>query len=75
MALAATIQVAAVMPNFLIAEYFVSFSEVGNIISLKPFRVEEGYIKIPKRPGLGLEINEPVLKDYSFKEFPMREWG
>jgi galactonate dehydratase len=63
-ALAATIQVAAVIPNFLITEYFVNFSEVGDAISINPLRVEEGYIRLPTTPGLGLEINEKALKDY-----------
>jgi galactonate dehydratase len=74
MALAATVQVAAVIPNFLIAEYFVSFSEVGNAISMDPLKVEGGYISLPTIPGLGLEINEEALKNYSFQEFPPRGW-
>jgi galactonate dehydratase len=73
-ALAATIQVAAVIPNFLITEYFVNFSEVGDAISMNPLRVEGGYIRLPTTPGLGLEINEEALKNYSFQEFPPREW-
>lgn len=73
-ALAATIQVAAVIPNFIITEYFVSFSEIGNAISVNPLKVEEGYIRLPTTPGLGLEINEAILKDYSFQEFPLRRW-
>ena len=73
-ALAATIQVAAMIPNFLIAEYFVSFTEMGNKISINPFSVEEGHIKLPVTPGLGIEINESVLSEYTFKEFPIRKW-
>lgn len=69
-ALAATIQVAAIIPNFLITEYFVNFTDTGNAISVNPFRVEGGYIRLPTTPGLGLEINEDVLKQYPFQEFP-----
>lgn len=71
-ALAATIQVAAIIPNFLITEYYVNFAEPGNTISVNPFKVEEGYIKLPTTPGLGLEINEEALKKYSYREFPAR---
>ena len=74
MALAATIQVGSIIPNFLIAEYFINFTEVGNAISVNPFRVEGGCIKIPSTPGLGLEIDEVALKDYPFQEFPVRKW-
>jgi galactonate dehydratase len=69
-ALAATIQVAATMPNFLITEYFVNFAETGAAISTNPFQVEEGYIRIPTVPGLGLGINEAALGKYPFQEFP-----
>ena len=70
MALAATIQVAAMIPNFLIVEYFVSFAEGGNAITVNPFKIENGYIRVPMTPGLGLEMNEEALKEYPFKEYP-----
>ena len=58
------------MPNFLITEYFVNFTETGNVISKNPFKVENGYITLPTTPGLGLEIDEAALADYAFHEFP-----
>jgi galactonate dehydratase len=73
-ALAATIQVSATLPNFLIAEYFVNFEEAGNSIVQNPFKVDEGYIKLPTQPGLGLELDEAVLRKHPFQEFPPREW-
>jgi len=69
--LAATIQAVATIPNFIITEYFVNFTDMGNSISMPPFRLEEGYIKLPTTPGLGLEINEEALKKYPFREFPL----
>src|SRR5262245_14297937 len=39
--LAATLQAAAGMPNFLITEYFVNFEEVGRAISRSPFTIEK----------------------------------
>jgi galactonate dehydratase len=74
MALAATIQVAAVIPNFLITEYFYNFAETGDKISVNPFRVQDGYISIPTEPGLGLEINEEALGDYPYEAFPRRRF-
>lgn len=74
MALAATIQVAATIPNFLITEYFVNFAGPGNAISVNPFRVEGGHIKIPTAPGLGLEINEEALKEYPYRELSPRKF-
>ncbi|MFQ5931577.1 MAG: mandelate racemase/muconate lactonizing enzyme family protein, partial [Nitrospiraceae bacterium] len=55
-ALAATVQACAVMPNFLITEYFVNFTERGDEICLKPITVKNGYIHLPTGPGLGIEL-------------------
>jgi galactonate dehydratase len=73
-ALAATIQASAVIPNFLMTEYFVSFTDIGNIISLIPPKVEKGCITLPTTPGLGLDMNEAALENYPFQEFPRRTW-
>ena len=59
--LAATIHAAAVMPNFLITEYFVNFEALGQEIATPPFVVENGYIALPTAPGLGLDLNEDAL--------------
>jgi galactonate dehydratase len=72
MGLAATLQVAACMPNFLITEYFVNFKERGDDISVHPFTVENGYIKLPTGPGLGLELKEEELAKHPYREFPLR---
>ncbi|GBD11537.1 D-galactonate dehydratase [bacterium HR23] len=70
--LAATLQVSATIPNFLITEYFVNFTEVGDAISREPFKVENGYIRLPDKPGLGLELDEESLARYPYKPFPAR---
>ena len=70
--LAATVQVCAVMPNFLITEYFVNFTERGNEISMPPIEVENGYIRLPTAPGLGLSLDETALTKYPYQEFPAR---
>ena len=74
MGLAATLQASAVIPNFVITEYFVNFQELGDAISSPPFRLEEGCIRLPSSPGLGIEIDEAALKNYAMKEFPLRKW-
>jgi galactonate dehydratase len=70
--LAATLQVAACMPNFLITEYFVNFKERGDAIAVDPFRVEDGYIQLPTGPGLGLDLKEEELTKHPYREFPPR---
>ena len=57
MALASTVHASAVMPNFLITEYFVRFAEVGTQIS-NQLLPENGFIPLPDAPGLGVDIDE-----------------
>ena len=70
--LAATLQVAATIPNFLITEYFVNFEARGNEVAVSPLRVEGGYIALPTGPGLGVDLREDVLARYPYREFPLR---
>ncbi len=73
--LAATLQASAVMPNFLIAEYFVNFTESGDAVSINPLRVDHGFIDLPTTPGLGVEIDEGILKSNPSKKFPRRVYA
>lgn len=70
--LAATIQVCAAIPNFLITEYFVNFTQRGDAISLNPIVVENGYISPPTGPGLGLELDEEAMARFPYQEFSPR---
>jgi galactonate dehydratase len=56
--LAASCQIAASIPNFLIQERGTSTHE--NLLKV-PFKVEKGYLPLPKGPGLGIEIDEDKL--------------
>ena len=70
--LAATIQVSAAIPNFLITEYFVNLEEFGRDIAVDPFVVEDGYIRLPEGPGLGIELDEDRLAAHPYRPFPPR---
>jgi galactonate dehydratase len=70
--LGATLQICAHIPNFLICEYFVNFTETGNQIQRNPFRVENGYIAVPTGPGLGVDLDEAALERFAYREFPRR---
>lgn len=56
--LAASCQIAASIPNFLIQERGTSTHE--NLLKT-PFQVENGYLPLPQGPGLGIEIDEDKL--------------
>jgi galactonate dehydratase len=57
--LAAGLQIAASIPNFLCQEQ-VSLGE-GYI--KEPFKVKDGYIDLPTGPGLGIELDETAMAD------------
>jgi len=59
--LAATLQIAAAIPNFLITEYFVNFEARGRDVARPGFVVQDGYITVPSTPGLGIELDEAAL--------------
>jgi galactonate dehydratase len=71
--LAATVQVSATIPNFLITEYFVNFEARGREVAVAPLAVEHGYVRVPASPGLGIELREDVLRRYPAREFPLRD--
>jgi len=72
LALAATLQASACIPNFLITEYFVNFATWAKEVAVNPFQVESGYLALPQGPGLGLELREEALGRYSYRGFPLR---
>jgi galactonate dehydratase len=57
--LAAGLQMAASIPNFLCQEQ-VSLGE-GYIKN--PFKVREGFVDLPTAPGLGIELDDEAMKD------------
>ena len=73
MALSATVHASACMPNFLITEYFLPFVELGDRISRNQLKPVNGFIPLPTGPGLGLDIDEAMLANYPYKQFPLRK--
>ena len=71
-ALAATLQASAGMPNFLITEYFVNMEEFGDQVAVEPFRVEDGYIRLPEGPGLGIDLDEEELAKHPYRQLSPR---
>ena len=74
-ALASTLQAASTMPNFLITEYFVNFEPWGREVATPPFELEDGYLRVPSTPGLGIDLDEAALANYPAADFPQRIIG
>lgn len=60
---AAILQLAATVPNFVIHEIMLTDGSFRKKITNEEVHFEDGYIKIPNKPGLGIDVNvEEVLK-------------
>jgi 2-dehydro-3-deoxyphosphogalactonate aldolase len=63
---AANIQLSTCSPNFLIQESIGTWGGFHAEILKEPIRWEEGYIIPPKKPGLGVELNEEVAARHPY---------
>ena len=66
---AASIQVAATIPNLLIQEFG---GGTGEGLFSTPLKCVQGYVELPQEPGLGIEINHARLESYRLKEWKLR---
>ena len=57
--LAAGVQLSASIPNFLCQEQV----SLGEGYLKTPFKVRDGYLELPKGPGLGIELDENAMVD------------
>ena len=68
---AACLQLDASIPNFTIQEFPSFYLQGGEAAMLKePLEVEHGYIKVPNRPGIGIELIDDISE-----KFPPRQRG
>ena len=60
-ALAAMLQVSAVMPNLVTAELYPDFTASGERFAKVDTEIADGHVTVPQAPGLGVTIDEAVL--------------
>ncbi len=59
---AASVQVCAVVKNFRLLEFQWGEAAWRHDVVTPPERFENGSIRVPERPGLGIELNEKVVR-------------
>ena len=69
LATAVNAQFSATTPNFLILEYHVDTESPRKDLVQEPYRMVDGYLELPDKPGFGIELNE----DY-FQAHPYKPW-
>lgn len=72
---AATLQLAASCPNFSILEIMYSDVDWRKEVAHEQLEYEDGYIKIPDRPGLGIEIDEDECAKHPYKPHTLRHYS
>lgn len=63
---AANLQLAAALPNFLIAESIGTGAGFHDTLLTGTIQFEDGYFKIPEGPGLGVELNEAAARAHPY---------
>jgi 2-dehydro-3-deoxyphosphogalactonate aldolase len=63
---AANIQLATCSPNFLILEGIERWDGFHAAILKKPLQWEAGYLIPPREPGLGVELNEELIRNHPY---------
>ena len=71
---AATLQLAACCPNFSILEIMYSDVEWRKDITNEKLEYKDGYITIPSKPGLGIEINEEECLKHPYQPHTLRHY-
>ena len=71
---AATLQLAACCPNFCILEIMYSDVEWRKDVTDEKLSYADGYIDIPDKPGLGIEINEEACLAHPYQVHTLRHY-
>lgn len=74
--MAAMLHLSAAIPNFLIGEMFLTVDGASRDIAVEPVQVNNGFIELPVKPGLGIDIDMEKLaaRPYKFfeRKFPFK---
>ncbi|MFN0171575.1 MAG: galactonate dehydratase [Bryobacteraceae bacterium] len=68
-ATAVNVHFAASTPNFFVLEYHPDDESPRKDVVKEPLMVKNGYIPLPNKPGLGIELNEEA-----FRHYPAKSW-
>jgi len=63
---AASVHLTAATPNHIVIELKPYKNPMQHELVKEPFEQKDGYVAVPDRPGLGVEVDEAVVKKYSY---------
>ena len=67
--MAAMIHMSAAIPNFLIGEMFLTVDEASRAIAVVPIKVRNGFVSLPTKPSLGIDVDMDRLAERPYKFF------
>jgi galactonate dehydratase len=70
--LAATVQLAAMIPNFWIAECFINLKPACDAIAVAPLVVQDSFVELPTVPGHGIDIDVEKLRAHPYRDMGTR---
>ena len=65
-ALAASVHLAAALEDCIVMELDYTYNPLRGELLREPFKVSNGYLIPPEKPGLGIELNEEALGRFAF---------
>jgi galactonate dehydratase len=70
--LAATVQLAALIPNFWLAECFVNLKPSCDEIALTPLTIQDSFAELPATAGLGIDLDAARLRAKPYRDMGTR---
>lgn len=71
---AAILQIAATTPNFLIHEIMINDGSFRKHITTEEVVFEDGFIKIPQKPGLGIDVHVEEVQKRPYRPINLRHY-
>lgn len=71
---AAILQLAATVPNFYIHEIMLTDGSFRKQVSTEEVHFQHGFIRINDKPGLGIDLNEEVIRSHPYKPRNLRHY-
>ena len=71
--MAAFVQLDAAIPNYFLQEAHTGADALNDILD-EPLRRDGGYVVVPDRPGIGVEVREEMLARFPYRPYTIRGW-
>ncbi len=65
-ALAASVHLSAAIENCIVMELDYTYNPLREELLREPFRVKDGFLLPPEKPGLGIELDQSALERFAF---------